>query len=247
LGISHNALARFFRRESAANILVRSLDFFRQQVENDTAIYKLINHADNQLDKRIVTLEESLKNRQKIQIQQFREIVSSYSGSISNQTGITFEWSDECILKLIDSNLPFKSLKPFIEKTLTVLINREFTTPSIIKIKATDLVLEDYEQKPNEKPVISIRYERTLMLLDRYEDSAKKVTQAKLSLTGVNLGKYCDPPVSPAAISDALKKHSKKITTLFAKYPNRWSLIRQEFRPVKNLVYRTGLLKIKAS
>jgi len=62
-----------------------------------------------------------------------------------------------------------------------------------------------------------------------------------LPLTGVNLGNYCIPSVTPAAISDALKKHSKKIMTLFEQEPNRWSILRNEFRPVKNIMYKTGL------
>jgi hypothetical protein len=233
-------------KDSVANILVRSLDVFRKQVESDLAIYKLINRGDDNRDKEIKDLKEEIKSKEIKQINQFRELVISYSNQISNQTGIVFNWTDEAILKLLNSNLPFKGIKPLVENTITVLINRGLNK-KIIFIGANDLISDVYQQETAESPVVSIRYERTLIILDRYEASANKVVNAGLPLTGVNLGQFCDPPVSPAAISDALKKHSKKIVSLFDKNPNRWSLLRQEFRPVKNMVYKSGLSQHLAS
>jgi hypothetical protein len=234
-------------KESVANILVRSLDAIRKQVEGDLAIYKLINRGDINLNKEIAALKKEIETKEKAQINQFRELVLSYSNPITNQTGIAFTWTDEAILKLVNSNLPFNAIKPLVENTITVMINREPNIKTTIEIDTVDLISDVYEQKPEDNTVVSIRYERTLMILDRYEKSANKVVNAGLPLTGVNLGQFCDPPVSPAAISDALKKHSKKIVSLFDKNPNRWSLLRQEFRPVKNMVYKSGLSQHLAS
>jgi len=234
-------------KETVANMLVRALDVFRKQTENDLSVFKLIKQSDNLLNTEIIMLREQLENKNKIQLNHFRELVSSISDPISTRTGIIFKWTDECLLKIIGLNLPFKAIKPLIENTITVLFNRELSPHPIIEINALDLLINDFEYKKESQPVISNRYQRTLMLLDRYEESAKKVVRAKLPLTGVNLGKYCNPSVSPAAISDALKKHSKKIITLFDKNPNRWSLLRQEFRPVKNMVFKSGMPQYLAS
>ena len=152
-----------------------------------------------------------------------------------------FNWSDESLLKLIKKKLPLKELISTLENALTIVVNRSTYQGGTIEINANDLVIEGHKEIETDAPIISIRYERTYQLLDRYEKAAKRVTQERMPLTGANLGKYCKPSVSPAAISDALKKHGKKIMTLFDQNPNRWSLLRNEFRPVKNIMYKTGL------
>ncbi|MBI9067210.1 MAG: hypothetical protein JEZ09_07955 [Salinivirgaceae bacterium] len=38
------------------------------------------------------------------------------------------------------------------------------------------------------------------------------------------------------AISDALRNHQKKVINLMNEYPDNWPTIRNEFRPVKNII-----------
>jgi hypothetical protein len=58
----------------------------------------------------------------------------------------------------------------------------------------------------------------------------------EMPLTGLNVGSACSTPISAPAISDALKKHRNKILTLLGLYPDRWNLIRSEFKPLINVI-----------
>lgn len=234
-------------KDAVANILVRSLDVFRKQLENDAAIFNLINQSDSLQKKEAQTIKDRLNTNIQEQLNHFKSLAKSVSDPLSKKTGYLFNWTKESLLKLIKKQLPFKELISTLENALTIVINRSTYRDGTIEIYASDLIIEGPKEIEADAPIISIRYERTYQLLDRYEKAAKRVTQDRLPLTGANLGKHCSPSVSPAAISDALKKHSKKIITLFDKYPNRWSLLRQEFRPVKNMVYKSGLSQYKAS
>ena len=89
--------------------------------------------------------------------------------------------------------------------------------------------------KPQEVQLFS-RYSKTILLLDRLENASRNVIAQKLDLTGVNVGNSFSPPISAPAISDALKKHKNKIIHLFNEYPDKWAIIRKEFRPVKNII-----------
>ncbi len=77
-------------------------------------------------------------------------------------------------------------------------------------------------------------YSRTVRLLNRLENAAKKVQSQGNTLTGTALGQAMENPISAPAISDALKKHKKFIKTLCNEYPQEWLTIRKSFRPIIN-------------
>ena len=47
-----------------------------------------------------------------------------------------------------------------------------------------------------------------------------------------------DPPVSAPAITDALGKNRDFIRLLLKKYPEKWEAIRNDFKPLLNLLRR---------
>jgi len=68
------------------------------------------------------------------------------------------------------------------------------------------------------------------------ENAALNVKSKNKMLTSSNLGNEFPTPITPPAISDALKKHRTKILFLFKEYPHRWEIIRSEFRPIQNIL-----------
>lgn len=112
------------------------------------------------------------------------------------------------------------------------------TPPGLLYIHDLHLDAETYVPEQRKEEVSSYpedRYTKTIYLLDRLETAAKEVVMLKKKLTGKNVGELCDRPISAAAITDALDKHKKKIIDLFEKYPDKWEIIRNDFRPVRNL------------
>ncbi len=80
------------------------------------------------------------------------------------------------------------------------------------------------------------RDQRTIQLLDKLELAAIKVTSQHQKLTGENVGLAFEQPISAPAITDALKNHQKKVVKLMAEFPDKWNTIRNEFRPVINIL-----------
>ncbi len=79
-------------------------------------------------------------------------------------------------------------------------------------------------------------YGKSVSLLDKLENAALVVTINHLKLTGTNVGKACPVPISAPAISDALYNHKSKINKLLKMYPDKWETIRNDFRPLKNIL-----------
>ncbi|MCD4681465.1 MAG: hypothetical protein K8S00_13860 [Bacteroidales bacterium] len=80
------------------------------------------------------------------------------------------------------------------------------------------------------------RYYKTRVLLDKLEGAVLKLKNENLKITGTNVGKACPVAISAPAISDALKKHRKRIIQLMQDNPDNWLLLRKEFRPLKNIL-----------
>jgi len=76
---------------------------------------------------------------------------------------------------------------------------------------------------------------KAMQLLDKLEKSAEEVLRSNLPLTSANVGQYCPTPISAPAISDALKKNKKRVVNLLKKYPEKWRIIRNQFRPLINI------------
>lgn len=150
-----------------------------------------------------------------------------------------FELTDSARLKLKDYQGEFKALNKII-KTAAVFagnMNEGLTGRTVM--------IEDYhidfgDSLPAEiQPSVRMdesKYDKTILLLDRFEEAAKNVKQKKLPLTGANVGKACRPPVSAPAISDALNKHRARIKTVMASYKDRWPTIRNDFKPLINVL-----------
>ncbi len=83
---------------------------------------------------------------------------------------------------------------------------------------------------------VNSRYQKTISLLDKLEEAAQDVQRKNKMLTGINVGSACKKAISAPAISDALKKHRSKIITLLKDHPDRWNLIRTEFKPLINVL-----------
>ncbi len=96
------------------------------------------------------------------------------------------------------------------------------------------LINTEFQTDTNTKTDLN-RYSKTIQLLDNLNQAIKNVKAQNLNPTGINVGKAMLKPISPPAISDALKNHRNKILTLFKEYPNRWTELRNHFKPIQNL------------
>lgn len=76
---------------------------------------------------------------------------------------------------------------------------------------------------------------RAELLLDKYELAAQKSLESGQTVTGKAIALFLQPSVSPPAITDALKKNRKSIRLLLDQFPDKWPLLRQYLRPIKEM------------
>lgn len=188
---------------------------------------------------KITDLQQKLKSG-------LSQLCNSYLIEISAKNSKTYKLSDAAFQKIITWDKNFDRLKNLLEKAADYAdagMQEENAVPVIISEHHIFFEL-DKDQSTTEKKLVTelpgdvpVKYEKTLGLLNRLENAATQLKSQNKALTALNLGKECLRPMSPPAITDALKKHKTKIFYLFKQYPDRWLVIRNEFRPVQNILH----------
>lgn len=107
-------------------------------------------------------------------------------------------------------------------------------------LPATIFFAPKQEVRPVEKPPVNTesRMSRTKQWLDNIETAAASLVSAGEEPTGAAVGQALRRPVSAPAITDWLRKNQRRVMMLLNKYPEKWPVIREHFRPLTNLVQR---------
>lgn len=132
----------------------------------------------------------------------------------------------------------FKSLEYSLEKSIRIAYNLRISESEAVLLDDLEITLAERQisvDNQSTKPVLG-RLESTRNLLDKYEISAQKVKEAGERVLGKTVGQYCTPPISNAAITDAVKNHRDRIKQLLSTYPDNWPIIRTEFKTITNLL-----------
>ena len=179
--------------------------------------------------------QQSVKERQDI-----LKLAQHYLVRITGGMGLKATFTDSAIVKLKNYTGELAQLEEVIREALNfagalssptgfsslLLADYHIRFPDPIQVKMHDEAIDGLPQ----------RMVKTHLLLDRLEHAAAGIKQRKDTLTSAKVGKEFPTPISAPAITDALRKHKKRIIQLFEQYPDKWEIIRHEFRPIQNLM-----------
>jgi hypothetical protein len=193
------------------------------------------------LERKYQELQQEKNRQQSDTAKQLLSFCKTVIQKEEKHLGMHIEMNRE-LVELISN---YRGSIPHLEQNLVQAIQRAYDTNSdlmspVLTLESwhfDDLEQELYNQGENAKePLPDSRYLNTYNLLERLEDAARKLAGNREKMTGANLGKAMETPITAAAISDAMKKHKAKIKSLCHQYPKRWQLVRNEFRPLINVL-----------
>lgn len=101
-----------------------------------------------------------------------------------------------------------------------------YLTPNLIQHKKQ-------QADSNTKSTQLVALDKTVALLERYEQAARQLEMRSERINGRNLANELQ--ISSPAITDAIKKHNSKIKRLLEKYPSKWPLICDFIRPIREI------------
>ncbi len=208
-------------------------------------IYHLLTYeceryvSDNQVAQRISTMQKRMAAAQQESDQSefMKAYINEYLTQFGQNNGFMIKMSDAAMDYLTNQTFTPTELKQIIDEAIAWLGNFG-TSENILTIEEAHVV-KPVEQTPvnnNFDYRHDGKYNRTFDLLEKLEAAGQRVVQNGLRLTGVNVGQAWETPISAPAITDALRKHSQKIITLARLYPNRWQVMRTQFKPLQNVL-----------
>lgn len=213
-----------------------------KQLNNDASVLKQIAKSNQLVKNDVSEIQQKLDFQNKnyeIAITQFIQLIIS---KLEQKYDIKIKMARNFIQALKTYTLPFEELETNLEQHIQVEINLALIQgESEILLNASHL-LQIAEAKvlrssASEDDNLHLgRHAKTYKILGRYERAAELVQQNGLAIIGKNIGSFCSPAVSNASITDALNKHARHIYELFNRYPDKWPIIRTEFRSVANII-----------
>ncbi len=154
---------------------------------------------------------------------------------LSKREDRIFKLGDSAITKLKKYDGPFHWLSQAVEKAAFAALHFSDSHEGPVYIESGDLLMNPPKESTvttSNKTTTTDKYASTIEFLDRYEASAQRAGQIGEKITGKSIAANCQPPISPPAVSDVLKKHRSKIIKLMKRYPQKWPILRSSFRPL---------------
>lgn len=222
-----------------ARSIVNNIQFLQKQTEQDKYLFSIYNQSvlinRTNLSDVEKQLEEARQNYAASIIAYCRHQITQIATEIDRQ----IQLAPGALKMLSEYKGEFKDLESILRNSIMVAINFNSTLGNdILIIEKQDITFDNLsESKSQTEPekYIVDRYSRTRELLNRYENAARETKEKGLPVTGKNIGMFCHPSISAPAISDSLLNHQKKIITLLNESPEKWPVIRNEFRSIINL------------
>jgi hypothetical protein len=196
----------------------------------------------NHVIKAVITENNSIRD-------QFNQLQSSYSENVTNmarqslaeiskEMDKTYVLADDAIEKI-------RNYKGNLKHLTTILSNAViFTENLLMPDEGSDITIHSYaldfesyqvlEMSDQQTRKIDSRQSRAMQLLDKLERAAMSLKSRNIPLIGARIGQAMEPPVTAPAITDALGKNRNMIRQVLARYPEKWEIIRNEFKPLLN-------------
>ena len=188
-------------------------------------------------------LKQTLENTHQRYQKSLTDLCLQYVKEVSAEYHTPLQLSAEALEKLIAYEGDINNLKEIIRHAavFAITLHMGATSGDIVVESAYINTHVDKEQVTGQlveqqEGIRQQRYSKTRHILDEMEDAAVLLSSRKVKLTSENLARSLSKPKSAAAISDQLNKHRDRILKLFEEYPEDWTIIRKNFRPIQNIV-----------
>lgn len=202
---------------------------------------KLLDYQDY-LKEKVKQVQEKVKTAEMVHQQNREALIMQLFKEIAAQLHIKILLSKEARTALSHQQGEIGQLKNLIDQIVHQLMTLQ-RHQEMLNIEESDIewiISEMQRESRPEKEQESVispvgRLSRTRQLLDRYEEAARIAVYHQEEVNGKNIARYCNPPVTNASISDALKKHKERLVELLQMDKESWPLLRSRFKSLYKL------------
>ena len=218
----------------------------KQSIEESEILKRLSRHNSYTLDK-IESLESQLSTAENLYSSAISSIIHEFLKSFENEWNISFEIDQQLVKYFAREKTSLSVIQEQVESIATLAYHLNYGSSKIELGEAYIHSLSSKEQPIRMSNATSEEDDKIIQLLNRYEHAALKINELGGTLNAKEIAMRLDPPVTPPAITDAVKKNKRKINYLLRQYPIRWKLIRKAIRPIQHLDNKQDNFSTRAS
>ncbi len=218
---------------------------FQHFINNAYKNYKALSLMNISL----IKLNDEIRSRNinnELSDKKYKQIFIQYIDQIlkytSSKLGFNICYNDEFIDGIINSKYDISQIESTVKQSVYIGINSNIHNKQQIELKPEYLI---WPNKSISNLNVKHRDNSLVELLDRYETAAKKAYNQGLKIIGSSVGECCQPSVSAASISFNLKKYENKIFNLLIDNQEQWLILRNQFKPIKNILNKGSDLNNK--
>lgn len=216
-------------------------------LDSESNTYERLNDFIERDEKIVETL-----NKKKDEIRFYEERQLAFANhileTIKSETGTFIFLTDEAQKKIREFKGGLHQIEPELRRAVALVKNTSPYPTNSVELQDYNIYLNHTEE--NNTVVVPVsksvgkkstspegQFKRTIDFLDRLEKAVNTTYNKNEKITGANVGANFSPPISAPAISDALKKHRKRIIQLMLNdYRSNWLMTRNHFRPIQNIL-----------
>jgi ribosomal protein L18E len=225
-------------KEIIARSIRNSLLMILSNAANDQQVLKMISENMAAAGQNLERVNKKLIDTNRKYQESLVISCKHYLDKFSLQNKRTYAFSDSAIQCIKTYEGEFHKLERIIETAVEVADNLIFgAAPSKITLSESHLnFLRDEAPVQEMDPLDNGIYSVSAKFLNRLETGFLRTKDKNLPPTSKNVASALDSPVKPAAISYSVDYHKDNIKTLFKLYPDKWQLLKTEFKPIMKLV-----------
>ncbi|WP_159038464.1 hypothetical protein [Brumimicrobium mesophilum] len=217
------------------NLLISILSAEHKRAIQERSFLHSVEYINRKKDARIKQLTDDLKSTEQLYSSSIRNIINDFKNKLEKNLNKTFVIQNQVIYRLAKERLTIENIELVIKNAVYLAYNLSVSDETI-QISIDHLHLDKLQEiKSKTSSITASNNGKTSVLLDKYEEAAIRIASLGLTINGKNIAMQLDPPVTPPAITDAVKKKKSKIAYLLQQYPEKWPNIRKAIRPISNL------------
>jgi hypothetical protein len=158
------------------------------------------------------------------------------------KTKINFDFDNELIDYVINKNYSIDDICIFLKESYqTIKMVEQINENFKFQLFHFKMIENEKSNSHNKNRTNTPNKDKIIELLDKLEEAAWNIEKKGMVINGKLVAQFLNPPVSPPAITDILKKNILKIENKLRLFPNNWMLIRKHLKPLRELEFKNQI------
>ncbi|MBE0639643.1 MAG: hypothetical protein IH598_14085 [Bacteroidales bacterium] len=160
-----------------------------------------------------------------------------FLSNISEKEGRKYLFSEGALKLIKSSSVDYHRIENAIKLAVELAKNFDIgDRTDLIEITEDFLNFNAAKVDSSERSMTDTIYEKPFNYLTLLEEAAEKVNSARQPMTAHNVVNALERPVKPPAVSWMVNHNMKAFKHLFKLYPEKWPLIRSQFKPILRIM-----------